>query len=145
MKKGQRDLSPKENQVKVRKEKERSIDRTSPIKRKRKEKKKGNQKFDQDMISSLFPGASFHPSVFTVTPKLDPLIGLSLLNPFIGFTKHQAGTVPSSTSLSAAAALLSPNGASRAMTHHPSSNDCIIVTRSPSLRRGSSGKMGVNV
>lgn len=89
-------------------------------------------------------------SIWTVMPKLVLRIGRSARRPLTGFKKTQAGTTPSSTSLSPSGALLksdffcwNPEVFSFPTTHQPSSNDCTTVSCSPTLvRRSSSGKTG---
>ena len=89
--------------------------------------------------------------MLTVTPRLEHLIGLSARRPLTGFKKHHAGTTPISIFPPGSWDLLNRDLAfwtkvefSLPTTHHPSSNDCTIVSRSPSNVRSSSGRTGSN-
>ena len=83
-------------------------------------------------------------------PRLVLLIGLSARRPLSGFKKHHAGTTPSSMfcpssgDLNRDLAVWTKVELSLPTTHHPSSNDCMIVRRSPSDGRSSSGRTGSN-
>ena len=89
--------------------------------------------------------------MLTVTPRLEFLIGLSARRPLTGFKKHHAGTTPSSIfppgscNLKRDLAVWMKAEFSLPTTHHPSSNDCTTVRRSPSDGRSSSGRTGSNV
>ena len=76
-------------------------------------------------------------SISTVTPREVVRMGREALRPLTGLTKHQDGTAPISTS----PALRSE---SRPTMHHPSSNELITMTFSPSERTSSSGSTGEN-
>jgi len=85
-----------------------------------------------------------------VTPRLELLIGLSARRPLTGFKKHHAGTTPismfppGSRDLNKDLAVWTNVEFSLPTTHHPSSNDCTTVSRSPSNGRSSSGRTGSN-
>jgi len=89
--------------------------------------------------------------MLTVTPRLVLLIGLSARRPLTGFKKHHAGITPSSVfspgsgDLNKDLAVWTKVEFSLPTTHHPSSNDCTTVRRSPSDGRSSSGRTGSNV
>lgn len=89
--------------------------------------------------------------MLTVTPRLVLLIGLSPRRPLTGFKKHHAGITPSSVfcpgsgDLNRDLAVWTKVEFSLPTTHHPSSNDCTTVRRSPSDARSSSGRTGSNV
>jgi hypothetical protein len=76
-------------------------------------------------------------SIWTVTPREVVRMGRQALRPLTGLMKHQDGTAPISTS----PVLM---GESRPTMHHPSSNDSITMTLSPSERTSSSGSTGAN-
>jgi len=89
--------------------------------------------------------------MLTVTPRLVFLIGLSALRPLTGFKKHHAGITPSSMfspgsddDLNRDLAVWTKFELSLPTTHHPSSNDCTTVSRSPRDGRSSSGRTGSN-
>jgi hypothetical protein len=88
--------------------------------------------------------------MLTVTPRLELLIGLSARRPLTGFKKHHAGTTPismfspGSWDLNKDLAVWTKVELSLPTTHHPSSNDCTIVRRSPGNGRSSSGRTGSN-
>ena len=88
--------------------------------------------------------------MLTVTPRLELLIGLSARRPLTGFMKHHAGTTPTSMFAPASwvlnrdLAVWTKIEFSLPTTHHPSSNDCTTVRRSPSNGRSSSGRTGSN-
>ena len=85
-----------------------------------------------------------------VMPRLVLLIGLSARRPLTGFKKHHAGIAPSSMfcpgsgDLNRDLAVWMKVEFSLPTTHHPSSNDCTTVRRSPSEGRSSSGSIGSN-
>lgn len=88
--------------------------------------------------------------MLTVTPRLELLIGLSARRPLTGFKKHHAGITPismfppGSWDLKRDLAVLTKVEFSLPTTHHPSSNDCTTVSRSPSTGKISSGRTGSN-
>ena len=90
------------------------------------------------------------PSMLTVTPRLEFLIGLSARRPLTGFKKHHAGMtpisifLPGSWDLNKDLAVLTKVAFSLPTTHHPSSKDCTTVSRSPRKGRSSSGRTGSN-
>lgn len=93
------------------------------------------------------------PCNCTVTPRLELRTGLSTRRPLTGLIKHQAGTTPSSISLSdvVPCCLKSDFGADKNVPcsfptrHHPSSNDCMRVSCSPGDEiSNSSGSTGLN-
>lgn len=90
------------------------------------------------------------PSTLTVIPKLVLLTGLSTRTPCNGLIKHQAGTTPNSMLFSGWLLDLNNDLAvgtakllSLPTTHQPSSNDCTMLSCSPTFaRRSSSGRTG---
>ena len=89
----------------------------------------------------------------TVMPRLELRTGLSTRSPLTGLIKHQAGTTPSSILLSDVASCLKSDFGTSGRDvlrsfptrHHPSSNDCMIVSCSPGVEiSNSSGSTGLN-